>query len=184
MSGRRALVAAAVSKKFDGVNPGQAMGIAWPGQAERSGWLSKSSSRSRPTCRLVQTFLKSPDAISASCPLAGEHPTKVGKLLEFVSFIECTYMAMESKWDEAKNQANIPKRGVRFTMAIRIFDLPVQSWLDRRKHHGEDRYTGVGEAGYEALIVVVRNHRDGRIRLISARPASRKERQRYREQIQ
>ena len=91
---------------------------------------------------------------------------------------------MEFEWDEAKNQANIRKHGVSFKMATRIFDRPVLTWLDRRKNYGENRYTSIGEAGYEALIVVVHTRRDGRIRLISARPASRKERQRYREQIQ
>jgi uncharacterized DUF497 family protein len=61
------------------------------------------------------------------------------------------------------------------------------AWLtspDRRKNYGEDRYVSIGQVGHAALIVVAHTRRDGRIRLISARPASRKERQKYHEELQ
>ena len=93
-------------------------------------------------------------------------------------------MAIEFEWDEAKNQANIREHGISFEMAKRIFDRPVLASPDRRKNYGEDRYVSIGQAGYTALIVVAYTRRDGRIRLISARPASRKERQIYHEQVQ
>ena len=93
-------------------------------------------------------------------------------------------MAMEFEWDEAKNQANIRKHGVSFEIAQRIFDRPMLTWRDRRKNYGENRYVSIGQAGLAALIVVAHTRRDGHIRLISARPASRKERQMYHEQIQ
>ena len=90
---------------------------------------------------------------------------------------------MEFEWDEAKNQANIRKHGVSFEIAKRIFDRPLLTSPDRRKNYGEDRYVSIGQAGHAALIVVTHTGRHGRIRLISARPASRKERKRYHEQI-
>ena len=78
---------------------------------------------------------------------------------------------------------NIRKHGVSFEMAKRIFDRPVLTWLDRRRSYGEDRYVSIGQVGQAALVVVAHTRREGRIRLISARPASRKERQMYHEKI-
>lgn len=91
---------------------------------------------------------------------------------------------MEFEWDEAKNQANIRKHGVSFEIAKHVFDWPLLTSRDRRKDYGEDRYVSIGQVGDEALIVIAHTRREGRIRLISARPASRKERQRYRDEIQ
>lgn len=91
---------------------------------------------------------------------------------------------MEFEWDEAKNQANIRKHGVSFETAKRVFDRPLLTSRDRRKDYGEDRYVSIGQVGDEALIVIAHTRREGRIRLISARPASRREKQRYRDEIQ
>lgn len=91
---------------------------------------------------------------------------------------------MEFEWDEAKNQANIRKHGVSFEIAKRVFDWPLLTSRDRRKDYGEDRHVSIGQVGDEALIVIAHTRREGRIRLISARPASRKERQRYRDEVQ
>ena len=87
------------------------------------------------------------------------------------------------EWDTSKNQANIRKHGVSFETAQRIFEGPVLTWLDDRKDYGEDRYISVGKVESVALIVVAHTSRDDRIRLISARPAARKERQAYHERI-
>ena len=92
------------------------------------------------------------------------------------------YISAEFEWDEAKNVANIRKHGVSFPTAKRIFEGVVLSRLDRRWDYGEDRYLSIGEVE-QALIVVAHTRREGRTRLISARPASRKERQAYHEQI-
>ena len=63
------------------------------------------------------------------------------------------------------------------------FDRPVLTWLDRRRDYGEDRYLSIGLVEEAALIVVSHTRRDGRIRLVSARPASRKERRIYHERL-
>ena len=86
------------------------------------------------------------------------------------------------EWDEAKDQANIQKHGVSFETAQRNFDGPVLTWRDNRRDYDEDRNISIGQVS-TALIVVAHTDREGHIRLISARPASRKERQAYHEQI-
>ena len=90
---------------------------------------------------------------------------------------------MTFEWDDAKNQANIRKHGVSFEIAKRIFEGPVLTWLDNRMDYGEDRYISVGRVEPTALIVVAHTDREGRTRLISTRPASRRERQAYHERI-
>lgn len=92
------------------------------------------------------------------------------------------YTGPEFEWDEAKNLANVRKHGISFETAGRIFDGPVFSWLDRRRKYGEERQLSIGEVE-QALIVVAHTRREGRTRLISARPASRKEREAYHERI-
>ena len=87
------------------------------------------------------------------------------------------------EWDEAKNHANIRKHGIDFETARRIFDGTILTWRDSRKDYGEERHLAVGRVDSEAMIVVVWTNRAGRIRLISARPASRKERQAYHDRI-
>ena len=86
------------------------------------------------------------------------------------------------EWDEAKNQTNIRKHGVSFETARRTFDGPVLTWVDERMDYGEVRHVSIGKAG-NAVVVVAHTDRDGRMRLISARPASRKERQGYHERV-
>lgn len=88
---------------------------------------------------------------------------------------------MEFEWDEAKNQTNIGKHGIGFETAKRIFKGPVATLSDRRRDYGEDRNISIGRVEPGALIVVAHTERHGRIRLISARPASRKERKAYHE---
>jgi len=87
---------------------------------------------------------------------------------------------MAFEWDPAKNQANITKHGVAFETARRIFEGPVLTWFDDRREYGEERFISVGKVA-RARLVVVHTERDGSIRLISARPASRRERQAYHE---
>ena len=88
---------------------------------------------------------------------------------------------MDFEWDQTKDQTNICKHGVSFDTARRIFEGPVLSWLDVRYDYGEERYISVGSVGAGAVLVVAHTERNGSIRLISARPASRKERQAYHE---
>ena len=84
---------------------------------------------------------------------------------------------MEFEWDEAKNRTNIRKHGIGFDTAKRIFEERVTTSPDRRRDYGEDRHISIGRVKPGVLIVVAHTERHGRIRLISARPASRKEKE-------
>lgn len=88
------------------------------------------------------------------------------------------------EWDEAKNAANIAKHGVGFARARRIFDGPVLTLLDARRDYGEARFISIGACDEELIAAVVHTDREGRIRIISARPASRRERALYEQEIQ
>ena len=90
---------------------------------------------------------------------------------------------MEFEWDNTKNRANTRKHGVSFETAQRIFERAHLTRRDTRRNYGEDRYVSVGEVYGVAVLVVAHTERDGRTRLISARPASRKERQAWYEHI-
>ena len=69
-------------------------------------------------------------------------------------------------------------------MAKLIFERPVVSRRDERKDYNEIRYVSIGIIDKIVIIVAVHTDREGRTRLISARPASRRERIIYYEQIQ
>lgn len=86
---------------------------------------------------------------------------------------------MPFEWDGEKNLQNIAKHGVSFDTASRIFDGIVLTAEDRRFDYGETRLISIGAVEGIVVLTVAHTDRDGRIRLISARPASRKERNRY-----
>ncbi len=90
---------------------------------------------------------------------------------------------MRFEWDDAKARANVAKLGIDFAIARHIFDGPVLTRPDTRRNYGEARHVSVGRVG-PAVIVVAHTTRGDLRRLISARPASRKERRSYDERIQ
>jgi uncharacterized protein len=81
---------------------------------------------------------------------------------------------MEFEWDEAKGQENLAKHGFDFEHAIQIFQGPTRQYVDPRPW-GEERIVATGLVGGE-FITVVYTRRNGRYRIISARPARRNER--------
>lgn len=88
---------------------------------------------------------------------------------------------MEFEWDEAKNRANELKHGLRFEDALDVFDDPRRINEQARTVNGEARTQSIGNSGGVTIVLVVHTERakagDGSVvRLISARPASRKER--------
>lgn len=86
---------------------------------------------------------------------------------------------MDFEWDDAKNDANIAKHGVSFEMAVGILDRPVLTLFNRVTEYGETRQMSIGRLGDIVMLAVIHTDRDGRVRLISARPASRRERKYY-----
>jgi uncharacterized protein len=91
---------------------------------------------------------------------------------------------IEFEWDEAKNRTNIAKHGISFELARKIFDGIVWSRIDQRLNYGEMRIISIGAVEQAAIIVMAHTDRNGKIRIISARPANRKERRRYHDEIQ
>ena len=73
------------------------------------------------------------------------------------------------------------KHGIDFRDAVRIFEKPTLDIVDNRRDYGEVRVNSVGELGGAPIVMVTHTDRDERIRLISARQATRAERNAYRE---
>ena len=83
------------------------------------------------------------------------------------------------EWDENKNQSNIKKHGVDFNDAKKVFkDKKHKVSPDLRKDYGENRFKIIGQI-YRTLISVIFTMRKQTKRLISARTASKKEKQEY-----
>ena len=88
-------------------------------------------------------------------------------------------MAQAFEWDERKRARNLAKHGVDFVRATLIFDGPTVTRVDTRVPYGEERIQVIGMAGGTFLTVVI-TLRQGAIRIISARKASRREQATYR----
>jgi uncharacterized DUF497 family protein len=91
----------------------------------------------------------------------------------------CAYtLAVGFEWDPAKAAANLRRHGVDFADAATVFQdehaitLPDPS-------SAEQRFITMGVDATGRLLVVVYTWRADRIRIISARPATRRERRNY-----
>ncbi len=84
------------------------------------------------------------------------------------------------EWDENKNSSSLEKHGIDFDLAVQVFDDPNLLVLeDTRKDYGEVRTINIGLVENELLLTTVSTDRQNKIRIISARKANKKERQRY-----
>lgn len=89
-------------------------------------------------------------------------------------------MSIEFEWDLAKAAANLQKHGVSFEEATTAFyDTLSFTVPDPLHSEAEARFVLLGQTSVGRLVVVAHVDRGARIRLISARPASRKERKQY-----
>ena len=90
---------------------------------------------------------------------------------------------MKFDWDSAKALLNEKKHGLSFEQAITAFDDPMALVAPDPKHSTlkEERQWLIGQTDLDTVVVVVFTDReDGKIRrIISARSASRKERNTY-----
>lgn len=86
---------------------------------------------------------------------------------------------LEFEWDDDKAASNLVKHGVAFADAARLFDdIHALHLIDRSMNHGEERLIGVGMVN-GIVLTVVYTERGERIRLISARKATRHEQRSY-----
>lgn len=89
-------------------------------------------------------------------------------------------MDLAFEWDSDKAAANEAKHGVGFEEASTVFSDPLSLSVAAPRHsHGEARFAILGQSARGRLLVVVHTDRGLRTRLISARPATRRERDTY-----
>jgi len=84
------------------------------------------------------------------------------------------------EWDPQKAKSNIEKHGVSFEEASTVFRDPLSLTIDDPLHStGELRMVQIGISHKDRLLVVVHTERGDNIRIISARKATKKERNNY-----
>jgi hypothetical protein len=91
-------------------------------------------------------------------------------------------MSFEFEWDAAKAAENEKKHGVAFDEALTVFADSLARIFDDPDHSEEEvREIIVGHSGQQRLLLVSFIERPGRVRIISARPVTRRERKAYEE---
>ncbi len=91
-------------------------------------------------------------------------------------------MALVFEWDPNKARSNLAKHGVSFDEASTAFRDALSITIGDPLHSEyEDRFVLIGASCRNRLLVVVHTERGDRIRIISARVATRQERIRYEE---
>lgn len=88
---------------------------------------------------------------------------------------------MEFEWNETKHRENFQKHGVGFSEASTVFGDPLEVTISDLDHSVEEqRFLSMGLSATGRLLVVSYVERAGdRIRIISAREASYRERRDY-----
>jgi uncharacterized DUF497 family protein len=87
---------------------------------------------------------------------------------------------MDFEWDQEKGVTNERKHGVTFEQAARVFGDDYSSTVRDPDHSlDEERFLIFGKTQSARYVVVSFTERDGRIRIISARPMTPRERRGY-----
>jgi hypothetical protein len=91
-------------------------------------------------------------------------------------------MALEFEWDDEKARSNEKKHHVSFEEAASVFTDPLAAIFDDEAHsQDEQREIIIGHSSANRLLLVSFNERAARIRIISARRATKQERRDYEE---
>jgi uncharacterized DUF497 family protein len=92
-------------------------------------------------------------------------------------------MALQFEWDKNKAFVNEKKHKISFEEATTVFGDPLAVTIPDPLHSdpAEERFVTLGLSYRQKLIVVVHCDRDEKIRLISARKATKRERESYEE---
>jgi uncharacterized protein len=95
---------------------------------------------------------------------------------------------MRIEWDPAKSESNKAKHGVTFERAQLVFDDPFCVTFPERVVDGEERWHAIGLIAEIVIVVVAHTYRvegsEEIIRIISARRATRRERELYAQAIE
>ena len=91
-------------------------------------------------------------------------------------------MSIKFEWDPNKAVRNLQKHGVSFEEAATVFRDTLSITVSDPDHSAdEDRYITVGSSSRLRVLMVSHTEREERIRIISARELTRKERKQYEE---
>jgi uncharacterized DUF497 family protein len=89
---------------------------------------------------------------------------------------------MEFDWDPRKAASNLRRHNVSFGEAATVFSDPLSTTVSDPDHsHNEDRSITIGLSHRGRLLMVAHTERGDRLRIISARALTRKERTQYEE---
>ena len=87
---------------------------------------------------------------------------------------------MKFEWDPDKAANNFAKHEISFNEASTVFADPLSlTFTDPDHSRSEDRYVTIGESMQRNLLIISHTDRDQRIRIISARKVTRRERRIY-----
>ncbi len=87
---------------------------------------------------------------------------------------------MEFEWDEAKAEANVRKHGVSFAEAATVFGDPLAvTFFDPDHSDDEYRFLTIGLSIDGRALILSHTDRGDRVRIISARVATKSERKGY-----
>jgi uncharacterized DUF497 family protein len=93
-------------------------------------------------------------------------------------------MAIQFEWDPQKARQNLKKHGISFEEATTAFGDPWALTIPDPLHSDdEDRQVLIGQSERRRLLIVVHVERGPRLRLISARPPTKRERRDYEEGV-
>jgi uncharacterized DUF497 family protein len=91
-------------------------------------------------------------------------------------------MGLTFEWDAKKARLNLAKHGVSFEEAATAFGDDRSVTIPDPLHSlTEERFVTIGASDKGKILVVVATERGDILRLISARPAGRRERKQYEE---
>jgi uncharacterized protein len=84
------------------------------------------------------------------------------------------------EWDEAKDRNNFKKHKIIFDEAKTIFNDPFSLTFPDLEHSKKEyRFVSIGMSKKDRILVVIHTEREERIRIISSRRATAKERRAY-----
>ena len=91
-------------------------------------------------------------------------------------------MGLLFEWDPKKARLNVKMHDISFDEASTAFRDPLSQTIDDPLHsEDEERFVLIGRSIQGRLLVIVHTERGDRIRIISARLATSKERSKYEE---
>ena len=91
-------------------------------------------------------------------------------------------MGLLFEWDPKKALLNLKRHGISFDEASTAFRDPLSQTIEDPLHsENEERFVLIGRTVQGRILVIVHTDRGERIRIISARLATKKERLRYEE---